>query len=145
MHDLLVYTLAAAAVVGFFKALYADSRNEVLDAEHFLAEFLIDKGTVREGKEFAVRMHFADLNKVFFAYKRFAAGIYEHVGAKFVGLFDDRIDIFKSQVQLMTIFSSPAAGAAKVACGCRIEKYCPRNIAVVFLSIFLLSMTAAGS
>ena len=59
--------LAAAAVVGVFKALDADRDKEVADAQHLLAEGLINERAVREGMEGDVAVLFAQVDDVGFA------------------------------------------------------------------------------
>lgn len=56
--------LAAAAVVGLLKALDADRDKEVADAQHLLAEGLIDERAVREGMESNVAVLFAQADDV---------------------------------------------------------------------------------
>ena len=59
--------LAAAAVVGLLKALDADRDKEVADAQHLLAEGLIDERAVREGMEGDAAVLFAQADDVGFA------------------------------------------------------------------------------
>ena len=81
----------------------------------------------------------ADLDEVFLAYQRFAAGVDIKVHAHFLALGDDGVDLLKAQVQLVAVFRGPAAGAVQVAGGRGIQQDDPRDVAVVLLAVFLLN------
>jgi len=80
----------------------------------------------------------ADLDEVFLAYQRFAAGVDIEVHTHFLALGDDGVDFVKAQVQLVAILRRPAAGAVQVARGGGIQQDDPRDVAVVLPAVFLL-------
>ena len=79
-------------------------------------------------------MFLAETDQVFFADKRFTTGVNVHIYAQFFALSDDIVDFVVSQIEFMTIFSSPASGTMQVTGRSRIEKNCPRNVTVVFFT-----------
>ena len=83
-------------------------------------------------------MLFTQGDQVLFANQRLTAGIYVHIYAHFLALGDNGIDLVKGQVQLVAVFRGPAAGAVQVAGRGRVKQNGPRNIAVIFLPVFLL-------
>jgi hypothetical protein len=138
MHNLLVYAISTSSVCSCLCSLKADSRNKVFHTEHFLTEFFVNKSSVCEGKELAVRMHLTDLNKVFFADKRLTACVDVHISSQLFTLFNNRIDGLKIQVQFVAILCCPASCAVKVTCAGWVKKDCPRYIAVILFGYFFL-------
>ncbi len=138
MDDLLIGAVAPAAVGGLLKALDADGGHEVAHFQHLVGKGLVDQGAVGEGQEHAVVVLAADLDEVFLAYQRFAAGVDVEVYAHFLALSDDGVDLVKAQVQLVAVLRRPAAGAVQVARGGGVQQDDPRDVAVVLLAVFLL-------
>ena len=131
VHNLLIYTITTTSVCSCLCSLKADSRNEVFHTEHFLTKFFVNKSSVCEGKELAVRIHLTDLNEILFADQWLTACVDVHIGSQFFTLFYDRIDGLKIKIQLVAILCCPASCAMKVTCAGRIKKNCPRYIAVI--------------
>ena len=131
MHNLLVYAISTTSVCSSLCSLKADSRNKVFHTEHFLTEFFVNKSSVCEGKELAVRVHLTDLNEILFADQWLTACVDVHIGSQFFTLFNYGINRLKIQVQLVTVLSCPASCAVKVTCAGRVKKNCPRYITVI--------------
>ena len=138
LNHFLVGTVAPAAIGGRLKALHADGRDKILHPEHLVCKSFVDQCGVGEGKELAVAVLFTQGDQVLFANQRLTAGIYVHIYAHFLALGDNGIDLVKGQVQLVAVFRGPAAGAVQVAGRGRVKQNGPRNIAVIFLPVFLL-------
>ena len=137
IHNMTVNTSAAPAVSGAFKSLQGYRRHKVADPEHLIRKGFINQCAVREAEEDTVIMLFTDPDQIILPDKRFASGIDIHVDTKFLALTDDVINFIKGQVQFISIFCSPAAGAVQIAGAGRIKQNRPRNVAVVFLPVFL--------
>ena len=84
-------------------------------------------------------MLLAQANQIIFAYQWFAAGVDVHIDAQFLALPDDGVNFLKAQVQLVAIFSGPAAGTVQVAGTGGVQQDRPRNITVVLLTEFFLN------
>ena len=144
-HDIVKMTGAAAAVVGFFKALEAQGERQIAHPDAFLAELLVDQGGVGERVELHVVVLFAQAQDILFAHQRLAAGEHIEVNAQLFALSDDIVHLLKGQVVVMAVFSGPAAGAAHVAGGGGIHQDQPGDVAVVFLAHFADGFGAAES
>ncbi len=83
-------------------------------------------------------MFFAKADQIGFADQRLAAGVDVHVDAKLFTLPDNIVDLIIGQIQLVAVFGRPAAGTVQITGRGRVEKDRPRNVAVVFLPVFLL-------
>ena len=105
---LLVYTAASASVICLFKTFQADCRYKVLHPEHILAGCIINHCPICKCQEFTVRMHLTYLHKVFPPYGWFSPGVDVHISSEFFSLPDDRINIFQTQIKLMSILRRPA-------------------------------------
>ena len=139
MLDLGIRARATAAVGCLLEALGADGGNEVLHADHFLAERLVDQRAVGEGEEHAVGVHLAKLDEVLLADQRLAARVDVHVGAQLFALLDDGVDFLKAQVLPIAVLRRPAARAVQVAGARRVEQDGPRDVALVLFAVgFLL-------
>src|SRR5699024_10108410 len=141
-HSSLISTLATAEISSFLEAFNADGRVEVLHPQHLIGKLLIDKSTVGKGREYAVRMRFTQAEQIVLAYHRFTAGVEEHIGSQFIGLIDDVIQFLIAQIQLITVFCRPTAGAMKVAGGSGVQQDCPGAIASVRFTISRLLAAA---
>ena len=138
LDDLLVSAVATAAVGGGFKALDADGWNEVLHPEHLVCKGFVNESGIGEGEELTVAVLFAKGNQILFTHQRFTAGVDVHIHTHFLALGDNGVNFVEGQVQLVSIFCRPAAGTVQVAGRGGVQQDCPGDIAVVFLSIFLL-------
>ena len=83
-------------------------------------------------------MLLAQPDQIFFPDHRFSACINVHIDAQFFPLTDNIVNLIVAEVQFISIFCCPAAGAVKVAGAGRVQKDCPWNIAAVFLPAFFL-------
>ena len=142
LHYGLERTLAAAGIGGFFKALHADGRHEVAHAQHLLSELLVYKGGVGEGQEHAVRMALAQRDDVLFAHQRLAAREYVHERTHGSTLLYYRLHGLQAKVELVAVFSRPAAGAVQVAGAGGVHQYRPRHVAVVLAAHLVLALAA---
>ena len=84
----------------------------------------------------------ANRKQILFPDHRLPAGINKHKRAQRLALGDDGIDLGHAEIQLMTIFRRPAAGAMQVAGRGRIKQDRPRHVAVVFRRSFNLTGAA---
>ena len=87
-------------------------------------------------------MIFTEMNNILFANHRFSAGKQIYIGSEFGSLLYDIIHFFIGQIQLIAIFSRPAAGTFQIAGTCRIHKNCPWYIAIIFFFILTLFLVA---
>ena len=140
--DLLIDTLSPPGVVCGLKALQGDGGDKVFHPQHLLTESLVDQSAVGKGQEHTVRVHFAELYDVPFAYQRLAAGVNVHIGAQLFALGDDRVQIIQAQVELVTVFRRPAAGAVHIAGGGGVQQDGPGDVAVLPLADLLLDGAA---
>ena len=136
--DFVVGAFAAARVGGFLRAFGAYRRNEVLHANHILAEFLVDQGCVGEAEKRAIGMLFAKSDKILFANERLAPCVDVDVDAELFALFYNRIDVVEAEIELMAVFRRPASRAAEVAGACRIEEDGPGDVALIPIPGFFL-------
>ena len=145
VDDLLIGAVAAAGVSGLLEALDADDGHEVLHAQHVLAELLVDEGGVGEAHEDGVVMLLAELNEVVLANQGLAAGVDIEIGAHFLALLDDAVDLVEGQVQLVAVLSSPAALAVQVAGRGGVEQDGPGHVAVVLVAVLVLLLPAGDA
>ena len=87
-------------------------------------------------------MLFTEFDNICLAYQRFTAGVNVHVYAHVLALANDVVDLVKTEIQLVAIFCSPAAGTMKIAGRGGVQQYRPGNVAVVFIPQFLLFFPA---
>ena len=140
--NLLVYTFAATTIVGILEALQRNGGHKVLHPQHLPAEVLVDQRAVGEGQKFAVRVHLAQLDQISLAYQRLAAGVDVEIGAHFLALTDDGIDGLQTQVQVVAVLGSPAAGTMQVAGRGGVQQDRPRHIAAFLLFHLILNSAA---
>ena len=81
-------------------------------------------------------MFFTETDQVFFADKRFTTSVNVHIYAKFFALSDNIVDFVISQIEFMTIFSSPTSSTVQITGRSRIKQNGPRNITIVFFTEF---------
>ena len=136
--DLLVGTFATARIRRSLIAFRRDSRNEILDADHLLAELFVDERCIREAEERTIGMSFAELDEILLAHQRLTARVDVDMNAQLFTLRDDRIDIVIGEIERIAIICRPATGAVQVASTGRIEQDGPRNVAFVLLAALLL-------
>ena len=141
-HHTLVHALTAAAVRCFLKSFQRDRRNEILDTQHIIREFVIDERSVREAQEDAVAVLLTQTDEILLPDHRLTAGVDVHVNAQLFPLTDDVIDLVIGKIELASILSSPAACAVKIAGGSGIQEDSPRDIAVVFFTKLFLNLPA---
>ena len=138
VHDLLIDARSPASVVGGFEPLQADGGDEVLYAQHFLTERLIDERPVGEGEELTVRVQLTQADQVILADHRFPAGVDIHIGAQLLPLADDGIQGIQVQAQIVAILGGPTAGTAEVAGRSGVQQDSPGHITVILGHVLLL-------
>ena len=135
-------SVSATAVVCFLEALDAHGDKEVSDAEHLLAELVVDQRAVREGVEGNIAVLFAKPDDVFFAHQGLAAGKQARVRAERLGLGERLVHFLEREALLVAVFRRPAAGTVHVARGGRVHQNEPRDVDIVFCRGFLRDMIA---
>lgn len=133
-----VGTLASTSVGGGLIALGRDCRDEVLDADHLLAELLVDERGVGEAQERAIRMGLAEPDEVVLSHQRLTARVDVDVNTEFLALADDGVDLVVAQVELVAILRRPATRAVQVASARGIEQDGPGDVAAVLLAHLFL-------
>ena len=133
-YDLAVGAFASAEVGAFLKTFHGNGGNKVLDPQHLVGEFVVDKRGVGEGQEHGIVVLLAQLDDVVLAHERFAAGIDVHHDAQLFALADDVVQLVVGQVELIAVLRCPAAGAVQVAGRGRIHQDGPGDIAAVLFS-----------
>ena len=133
-----VGTLASTPVGSGLVALGRDCRDEVLDAEHLLAELFVDERGVGETQKRAIGMGLAELDEVMLAHQGFATRVDVDVDAELLALADDGVDLVVAQVELVAVLRGPAARAVQVASARGIEQDGPGNVAAVLLAHLFL-------
>ena len=135
-------SVSAAAVVCFLEALDAHGDKEVSDAEHFLAELVVDQRAVRKGVEGNIAVLFAKPDDVFFAHQGLTAGKQARVRAERLSLCERLVHFLEREALFVAVFRRPAARAVHVARGGRVHQNKPRDVDIVFCSGLLRDMIA---
>ena len=130
--------VAATHVRSFADAFNRDGGDEVLHANHFLAEVLVDERGVREREERTILVLFAQAHEVLLAHERLAAGVDVNVGAEFLALADDGIDLVVRELDAVPVFRRPATGAVQVAGARGVEQDGPGHVAAQLLAVGFL-------
>ena len=133
----MIGALSAPVIRGIFTAFNGDRGHKVLYPQHFFGKGFINERSVGKGKESCFRMTFAQGDDILLPHQWFTAGINEEVAAELLSLSNHTVQLFQCQIQFIAILRRPAAGAVQIAGAGRIKQNRPRNVAVVFLPVFL--------
>ena len=87
-------------------------------------------------------MLLAKSDNIFFSYQRFAACEQIHKSAESLALRYYAAHFFITEIELVAVLSCPASYAMLVARTGRVEKYGPRDVAVILLFIVKLHVAA---
>ena len=136
MHHSGVVALTPACIVGLRGALDGQHKGDVAQTLHFLAEGLVDEGGVGVDGKLHVVVLFGQLQDVLLAHQRLAAGEHIQVHAQLLALGDDLVHVLKAQVVLVAVLAGPAAHAVHIAGGGRVKQDQPRDVALVFDTVF---------
>ena len=136
MHHSGVVALTPACIVGLRGALDGQHKGDVAQTLHFLAEGLVDEGGVGVDGKLHVVVLFSQLQHVLLPHQRLAAGEHIQVHAQLLALGDDLVHVLKAQVVLVAVLAGPAAHAVHIAGGGRVKQDQPRDVALVFDTVF---------
>ena len=142
-HNFCIMTGAAAGIVGIRRAFDRKQEGHVSQTNKLLAEIFIDQRRVGESCEIAVMMLFDQTEQILFADHGLAARHQIKVNAQFFTFRYDFVHVFERQVVFVAVGTGPAADAVHVASRCRIEQDQPRNVAVIFFTVFTDHLGAA--
>ena len=116
MYDLLIGPFTSAGVGRFFKALDTQYGDKVLDGKQIVRKFFVDQGAVGKCHEGTVVVLSGDGDQVALAHQRLASGVDVKVYAQLLALCNDGVDLVEGQVELVAVFSSPAADTVQITC-----------------------------
>ena len=138
LHDCLIGARPPSKIGSVFKPFYTDGGNKVFHPQHFLRKRIINQSGIGKSQELAIAVFGAQPEDVLFPNQRFTAREDVHISSKLFALADNVAEFLVCQVQLVAVFSSPAASTVKITGRGRIHKNRPRNIAVQLLTIVFL-------
>ena len=81
-------------------------------------------------------MFLAEADDVIFSDERFASRKKIGINTEFLAFGYDFVHFLEGKIQSVAVFGCPASGAMQIACGRRIHKDNPRNVAAVFFLHF---------
>ena len=137
MHCFFKMTCPTTSVILFSISFNTDRRHKVTYTKHFLTEILIYKSTVCKCAEHTVIMLFTKFYNIVFTNHWFSACKQISMDSEFFSLCNDAVHIFVCKIIFISVLGSPTTYTMHIACACRVHKYNPRYIAVIFFGHFL--------